>query len=82
MTINFSGKCACCGLILLSVAAAVEHETVCPRDAYCKALPPHLVHGEHHQQKPFSPGHQRVVANVVSTSVTPDLGIAFWPISG
>jgi hypothetical protein len=52
---SFPTKCACCGLVLLGAISAIEHETICQRDEYCKVLPPEMTHGPHDQQRPLSP---------------------------
>jgi hypothetical protein len=77
---SFSAKCACCGLVLLGVAAAIEHESICPRDAYCKALPPELTHGPHDQHRPGGPQQIRQLVVAASTASAPDsTGFIFRP---
>jgi hypothetical protein len=65
---SFTGKCACCGLALLAVAPVLEHESMCPRGAYCRALPPEQPHGEHKDQR--QPSQHRMLETLTSSTAS------------
>jgi hypothetical protein len=66
-------KCACAAVLGFAVVAVGHHASYCPQGqlapAFCYALPPEQVHGNHNEHRPITPS-QLVASIATSTSST------------